>query len=123
MSHLRRLLARTPVAFLLFATYPNRGHHAPGLPELRPMREEPLPLARGAALDDTDVLRADARIQQLPTVRLDQIEVNLRRGIPMSRRSLVQKQQRIPHVERVAVKHLMKQFSRVRKLRLELRDH
>ena len=87
------------------------------------MREESLRIARSAALDNAMFSACTPASSELAPVRCHQIEMNFRPEIAMSRRALVQEQQRIPDVNRVRVEHLFEQLIGVGELRLELRAH
>ncbi len=84
------------------------------------MGEKARRVARRTSADYADVLLTNSGILQLPLVGLDQVEMNLGAKLAMPRSSLVQKQQRVSHVQRVGVEDFLEEFVRVGELRLEL---
>ncbi len=88
-----------------------------GLAELGAMREEALGVARRAPIHDRDVFGPYPRIFELAPVRRNQIKVNLRPQIAVSRRTLIQKQQRILDVNGIGVEYLFEQLVGIGELR------
>jgi hypothetical protein len=82
--------------------------------------EEARRITRGAAIDYADVFLRNSGILQLTHVRLDQVEMNFGADFAMPRSLLVEKQERISHVQHVRVKHFLEEFVGVAELRLEL---
>jgi hypothetical protein len=87
------------------------------------MGEETLHLARGTSLDNADMFLVNSGVQQLALISFNQIEVDFRAKLAVSRRSLIQEQQRVPYVNRVGIEDLFEEFVSVAELRLELRPH
>src|SRR5271157_4337282 len=107
----------------LFCPDANHSHHPPCLRELSTMREEASRIARGTSLENADVFLANSGVPQLALVGFNQIEVDFGAELAVSRRPLVQEQQRVAHVNCVGVEHLFEEFVSVGELGLELRAH
>src|SRR5690348_13384646 len=97
------------------------GHHAASLAELGTMGEEARCVASSAALDDADVLLADAGVFELAVVGGNQIEVDFRAEIAVAGSPLVEEEQRVADVGGVGVEDLFEELVGVVKLRFELR--
>src|SRR5579884_2604293 len=85
------------------------------------MREEARRVAGGTALHNFDLRVANTSIFELTPVRRNQIEMKFRCRIAVSRRTLVQKKQRISDMQGVGVEYLVKKLPRVRELRFKFR--
>ena len=87
------------------------------------MREKSRGIAGGTTLDYFDVFCCQAKILQLTAVGFHQIEVEFLGRITMSRRALVQEEQRISDMQGIGVEAFVKQFARIGKLGFEFGTH
>jgi len=92
------------------------------MPSRSPVREEHIRVAVRTSAGGADRRRPDTRIQQLPPIGLDQIEMQLRPDWRVPRRPLRQKQHGIFGSHRIRIEHLSKQLPRVAELRFKLRQ-
>ena len=97
-----------------------RPHHPARHSLFLAVREQQVRPAGRAQVRNPDILLAHSGLQQLPPVRLDQVQVGGSRWFPVARRALVHEQQRILPPCWVRRIHLFEQFSGICKLRPKL---
>src|ERR1035438_1036660 len=98
----------------------DRRHHASGLAELGAVREEARSVARGASLNDADVLRAQPGVLELTAAGLDQVEVQFGTKLAVAGSPRCQEQHRIANVNGVGVEDLFEEIAAIPELRVKL---
>src|ERR1022692_4001935 len=98
----------------------DRRHHASGLAELGAVREEARSVARGASLNDADVLRAQPGVLELTAAGPDQVEVQFGTKLAVAGSPRCQEQHRIANVNGVGVEDLFEEIAAIPELRVKL---
>src|SRR5208337_573443 len=122
-SLIQRGRARAAVARLTSGSDAYRCHHSSGHSLFRSVAEENLRMARRAWGGRVDVVRGHTRIQQLPAVRLYQIEKKFYRQLSISGGARGQEEQWIFLPHRVRLLHLAEQTATVGKLSRKAGTH
>src|ERR1035441_10802854 len=98
----------------------DRRHHASGVAEFGAVREEARSVARGASINDANVLRRQPRVLELTAAGLDQVEVQFGTKLAVAGSSRWQEPHRIANVNGVGVEDLFEEIAAIPELRVKL---